>query len=273
MRLIVFLLFLSFSGIAQVELVKDTINIPARKVSIGVIPKVVLADSILEKKVNESLARACMYLGEDESFEEYIADIEADSLSPMFNQQFYGFEVTLNQDSILSLIEEVEGCGAYCETYQTYANIDVTSGKKIKFSELFRPLGISKIKTWVSVNKQKQILDLIEAYKKELVEIPLDSTSHLEDFLEHFSEVLQVYKDCNSDIQEWELEYFYMYPTHLYIRTGRCSNHALRALDDLGDFYFKIPYEKFAEDFTPFGKALIERIKVKGKSPLQKAIK
>lgn len=273
MRLIVFLLLLSLSSIAQVELVNDTLNLPIRKISIGVIPKVILSDSTLEKEVNESLLRACINLGNEETFEQYVADYEADSLSPMLYQEFYGFKATLNQDSVLSVTEEVEGCGAYCEGYVNYANIDLTTGEKIMLKAIYTDLGISKIRTRVSMNKTKQIRDLIIDYKSTLDKIPADSIHEIQEFIQEFTDIIQLYKGCTNGILNWELEHFYMTSTHIVIHTGRCSNHAMRAIDELGDFYYKIPYNEFSADFTTFGKALIQRIKVKEKSPLQKANK
>ncbi|MDO3405523.1 hypothetical protein QWI28_12455 [Citrobacter freundii] len=43
---------------------------------------------------------------------------------------------------------------------------------------------------------------------------------------------------------------------HLAFLNGRCSNHASRALDELGDFTTKIPTAELQNRLTPYGQYL-----------------
>lgn len=249
MRILIGFLFITFSISAQVQIVPDTLRLPIRNVTIGVVPKVVLRDSVLQEKVNISILRECIRLGGDESLSEYFSDYEADSLNKILYQEFYGYQVLLNRNGILSLSEDIEGCGAYCETYSSYVNINLITGDPIRIEEILQQKGLEELNNDLTKIKQDILDSAIAQTHREIKEHPEDKEMLLEE--------IEIYEECSREVTRNEMRNFTIEPKGLSFKIGRCSNHAMRALDELWTISIDVDLAEYETELTELGKKLL----------------
>ncbi len=119
---------------------------------------------------------------------------------------FLDFEVTYNQNGILSINVSVEWCGAYCTRWTDYFNYSTTNGKWINISDVIDTSGEFKVK----VNKDKQTQ--YERQKVELKEMLDAPDSGLDEST--YKWALENYEECEKNSN---LESFAIYPDRLEI--------------------------------------------------------
>jgi len=77
---------------------------------------------------------------------------------------------------------------------------------------------------------------------------------------EDFSnEQIELYSTCIEDIEQNTIEYYdyYFEKDSITFVRGRCSNHAMRAIDDLDKFKIKFSYNEIKKYFTKYGLSLL----------------
>ncbi|NOQ72693.1 MAG: hypothetical protein GQ574_11855 [Crocinitomix sp.] len=161
---------------------------------------------------------------------------------------FYGYEKTITPDNILGLMLRGEATGAYSETFEIYYNFDLRTGNKINLNEFLTKNGINAL-----TNKLNQeVRNTIEAFVASVKENPSDD----EDFV---NEQLDLYTTCLEGVELNSIAYYTYYfekDSITFVR-GRCSNHAMRAIDDLGSFKIKFSYNDIAEYSSKYAKGLL----------------
>ncbi|WP_032939996.1 hypothetical protein [Citrobacter youngae] len=150
------------------------------------------------------------------------------------------YAVEYRDDKILSLNITVEGCGAYCESYNVPVNFDLASGAAITLSDLFSRSTMAELNTRIRKDIRSQIDTFVAAQKEG------EDSGYAE-----FYASCATYTDGLYYIDKFSLQ-----KDHLAFLNGRCSNHANRAGDELGDFTTKIPTEELHNQFTPYGQYL-----------------
>jgi len=117
---------------------------------------------------------------------------------------FLDFQVTYNQNGILSINISAEGCGAYCSNWTDYFNYSTLDGKWLIVSDLIDTT--AKFLTGVNMDKEKQYSE----QKQELKKMLNDPHSGLDESTYEWA--LENYNNCekNSD-----LESFAIYPDRL----------------------------------------------------------
>lgn len=75
----------------------------------------------------------------------------------------------------------------------------------------------------------------------------------------HRADQLALYKDCVQTLADVNLSWFsfYVKRSSMVFVKGRCSNHAMRALDDLGTFYIEKPISTLQPYLSAYGKNLL----------------
>lgn len=188
----------------------------------------------------------------------------------------FGFSVFRNDDRVLALEVDSEGCGAYCEHNWTRYNFDAATGRLIFASDIFTPAGGA---TLLKQNLAKRLAeyrraiagmnkDAVANRKKKGIATPWpqprpDGKQDEEE--ERISETNDMYERCMESMRSPDYgKYFTLANTSLKIDDesitflyDRCSNHAMRALDDVG--YQKVAYKiaDLAPHFTGYGKYLL----------------
>jgi len=159
----------------------------------------------------------------------------------------HSFDVSENK-KFVSLYMRVEGCGAYCEEADDHLLFLAQSGKHVPTKALFSKRGLHKFN---EVNHKKIQQTIKDFLKKE--EYDDDEQREL------YQECLQ--KDYKGKIHE-ETE-FSISKNRLTIYSGRCSNHAMRALDDIGDFANTYALDEVKNYLSPLGHYLLDpKVKV-----------
>jgi hypothetical protein len=171
-----------------------------------------------------------------------------------------GYTVLRNDARLLSLRIEGEGCGAYCENF-TYAHaFDAVTGRHLGAADLFTPQGLQAIARKIgasnAVTLRKEIASLQKAKKAPR---PKGGPS-----AEDLDAVIGLYEDCLSsrgDAEYRRIEGVGRMEVEaagsVLFAQDRCSNHAMRALDDIGDFSTRIPASQLGPWLTGYGRTLL----------------
>ena len=160
----------------------------------------------------------------------------------------------------LNISIEIEGCGAYCENYTRNFNFDLTTADDISLRDIVTQEGIKKLERDIRDRSIKQIETAISKLAK---------SKEPEDV-----EALNMYKEC---LVERKREKFYfkldrgvefkLSKDKIIFTHDRCSNHTMRALDDIGDFVNSFKLKAIEPYLTIYGKTLLSGKKSKYTSP------
>ncbi len=176
------------------------------------------------------------------------------------------FSVTLDSPRVLTIAFDAEGCGAYCENYASYYSFDTRNGHLVTVDELLTPAGMRAVDTRMQkerVAKYKAQLaqlrtDLKASRKKRAPKTKVD--------LSDLEERIAMNEDCLATAaakdQAPATEPLTFYAVELvdkafHVYRSRCSNHASRALDDVGDVMLAMPYSEMRPYLTSYAKALL----------------
>lgn len=164
---------------------------------------------------------------------------------------FYEWKKLDTPKNILSLYMNGEATGAYPEMFDMWSNFDLRTGNYIHLEDLFTEEGTKFVLQYANSSIEKEIIDFIAELKKTDI-----SDSDTKEMVE---EQLMIYEDCLESIKSQNLQWFeyFFEKDSLILNRGRCSNHAMRALDDLWDYQISISYDQLKPQLTDFGKSLI----------------
>lgn len=178
------------------------------------------------------------------------------------------FTVTRNDDRILSIAFDVEGCGAYCENYNIYYSFDVKTGALLKPDALFTANGINRLEQLLGRAKgaeHRKLLatlrqDLHAAYQRQ--EQP-DTINDLQERISLNSECIGEGRHTDRTPRVTETGQGFGYDKFEFgektfrLTRERCSNHAMRALDDVGDYTLELPDTALSPYLTDYGRRLL----------------
>ncbi|MCW3168576.1 hypothetical protein OMO38_08550 [Chryseobacterium sp. 09-1422] len=162
---------------------------------------------------------------------------------------FYEWKKLETPKNILSLKIDGEATGAYPEGFTDYKNFDLRTGNYINIEDLFNTISIKSVEKTVNQN----VADKIQNFLNELKANQDDEPEK--------KEQIRMYEECLQFVQDGRLSYtkFYFGKEELTIVRERCSNHALLALDDLGSYEIKLPYQDIQQYLSVYGKNLLSK--------------
>ncbi|KHK55377.1 hypothetical protein PI87_13565 [Ralstonia sp. A12] len=187
----------------------------------------------------------------------------------------FSFSVLRNDDRVLALEVDAEYCGAYCEHGRMRYNFATADGRMILASDIFTPAGGA---TLLKQNLTKRLVEYRRAIaglnkeaianrKKEGIATPWPQRKFegKQDEEERISETIDMYEHCIESMLSPDYDkYFTLANTSLRIDGksitflyGRCSNHAMRALDDVDEQKVAYKIDDLAPYFTAYGKYLL----------------
>ncbi|MBJ9265591.1 MULTISPECIES: hypothetical protein [Citrobacter] len=150
------------------------------------------------------------------------------------------YTIEYRDANVLTLNMFVEGCGAYCESYNVPISFDLASGAAITLNDLFSRSTMAELNTRIRKDIRSQIDTFVTAQKDG------GDPGYAE-----------FYASCATYIDGlYYIDRFSLQKDHLAFLNGRCSNHANRAGDELGDFTTKVPTGELHKQFTPYGQYL-----------------
>lgn len=161
---------------------------------------------------------------------------------------FHDYNQVETPSNIFSLMLHGDATGAYSEGFENYYNFDLRTGNKITLTNIFTENGIIEIKDQLNL----EVKNTIDAFVAYIHEFPRGDDDVVNDQLD-------LYAYCAEDIEENSIDYYEYYfekDSITFVR-GRCSNHAMRAIDDLGSFTIKIAYTNIETFLSEYGKGLL----------------
>jgi hypothetical protein len=166
----------------------------------------------------------------------------------------------INNGRVIYFSFNTEGCGAYCETYDSQYEFDTRTGRVLTAQELIKPDAFGKIAKIMSKEHAKVIKDYIKKLEKEKKQV---KGKNKKAELENIDDTISMFESCLSDWYDKDSHYD-LYKKHPGVMTvldggvnfqhGRCSNHAMRALDELWDFNYPLKGDELKPYLTEYGK-------------------
>ena len=178
------------------------------------------------------------------------------------------YRVLLNNGKVLALATQGEYCGAYCEESKHYYHFDAQNGRQLKIEALIKSTSLKSLQNKVLQARVSKMKKTIKALKKQLAADEKKGKKYDEED-DPESKVL-LYESCIAEATNankefgynGELENFYMNDKGITFAHERCSNHAMRALDDIDVFSNFYDYNTLKPYFSDDAKALLHSNKV-----------
>lgn len=185
----------------------------------------------IANKINREIANELLDINLNDKYKSIFENIWATENKPMSRLSFLNYKInTLNQN-LYSVTFYSEGCGAYCEEFNISYNYDLQNGNKLTLDTILTSKGKDDLIKILSVKKRKKIEDYILQLENE--EATIEDKKMID-------ESIWLYKDCLTRLPFKTLDYidFKIKKDSIILESGRCSNHAMRALDDLGNYSY-----------------------------------
>ncbi|KIC63170.1 hypothetical protein [Chryseobacterium taiwanense] len=157
---------------------------------------------------------------------------------------FYSWEKLETPKNILSLALDGEASGAYPEGFSIWKNFDLRTGNLINANDLFQPNSVKTVENLIQKSIKKEVNDFLTQLKSE------------KNPSEEVVDQISIYEDCFTDFTLDGIEYYFGKDKIRFI-AGRCSNHAMRALDELDSHVVEFPYKDMEKYWSPYAKNLL----------------
>lgn len=157
---------------------------------------------------------------------------------------FYSWEKLETPKNILSLALEGEASGAYPEGFSIWKNFDLRTGNFINAKDLFQSNSAKVVEDLIQKNIKKEVNDFITQLKSE------------KNPSEEVVDQISIYENCFTGFTLDGIEYYFGKDKIRFI-AGRCSNHAMRALDELDSHVVEFPYKDMEKYWSPYAKNLL----------------
>ncbi|KOY50466.1 hypothetical protein [Polaribacter dokdonensis] len=196
--------------------------------------------------INRQLIQSLFDINVKSDYKKVFQNAWATKESSINNLSFLNYKINALNEQLYSVTFYTEGCGAYCEEYEQSYNFDIKSGNKIILDSLFTLTGKKKFLKNISNQKSKEINNYITWLEKEQKSKENQS--------------IELYRTCLKSLPFKSLEYvdFKIKKDSIILASDRCSNHAMRALDNLGDYTFTFHKSDLNILLNDYGKNLLK---------------
>ncbi|MCP3169069.1 hypothetical protein [Myxococcus qinghaiensis] len=174
------------------------------------------------------------------------------------------FNVARNDARLLTIHFDAEGCGAYCETYSVAYSFDTRTGRQLNPRELFTPAGVRALSLRMHKEKQRVYRAQVARHEKELKASRKKKDER--ETIDDLEERIAFNRECLASVEaegdevrarksfneRWEFN-----AAEARMTAERCSNHASRALDDVGTVSLSLPYDSLRPHLTAYGKSVL----------------
>lgn len=160
-------------------------------------------------------------------------------------QSEFSYEIERFDDKFISLSIEYNGTGAYSEYYHSYFTFVEATGEHVSLEDIYYSGSLLQFGEIVSQRCVQEIDEFLEGID------PSD---------EYAADQMDMYADC----KEWlngdgmPTSRFYLTDSTIVFVVGRCSNHAMAALDDVWEFYIDMAFEGMETYFRDGFKSVLE---------------
>ncbi|WP_052135268.1 hypothetical protein [Collimonas arenae] len=230
-------------------------------------PFVTMGDQKVAAKINDYLFIGQVGVMAPIQPGKFFSAAGSDRIAGMASQEF---TISRNDGRILTIAFAAEGCGAYCEDYNTYHSFDIKTGRTLGADDLLTESGMRNLAQKMAKERQSQYRRQLVSLKKDLKAAQKEHKPDSQNTISDLNDRIALNTDCLGDVGNTEslpsaaamlstFRYFnYELAEQAFkLTAGRCSNHAMRALDDVGDVTLAIPYAELKPYLTGYGKALL----------------
>lgn len=173
------------------------------------------------------------------------------------------YTIEYRQGKILTINVFAEGCGAYCESYDLPISFDLSNGNKIVLRDIVKTAALASINTRIHNDIRSQISTFVTQQKALAADQQrTDDDDKVIDYAEFYADCYALTGDGVDYTDRFSIK-----DDQLTFLNARCSNHASRALDDLGNFTTVIPVGQLTDTLTPYGKNLFSSASQQAVSP------
>ncbi|MFZ2268805.1 MAG: hypothetical protein WAV95_14615 [Azonexus sp.] len=176
------------------------------------------------------------------------------------------FSVRHNDGRVLALEINTEGCGAYCEEFRQYFSFDAQTGRFLLIDDILTSHGLSEIGRRFFAERKRQYRQQIRNLRRELAQAHKTGKRKKDD-IEDTEFRIALNEDCLTPFQEMPGDAalrnalrstrFVLTGQGLEFTAERCSNHASRALDDVGEVTLTLGLKDLAALLQPYGRYLL----------------
>lgn len=163
---------------------------------------------------------------------------------------FLEYKINILNSKLYSVTFDTEGCGAYCEEYSISYNFDLLNGNKIVLDSILTENGKKLFLEKLNIQKKNILKTTIGKLKKEQISSTLEND--IEDRIELLENCLK-----NTFMSSFEYLDFKFKKEHIILFSDRCSNHAMRALDEIGEFEYTFKVDEINNLLNEYGKQIL----------------
>ncbi len=169
------------------------------------------------------------------------------------------FSVSRLDSKITTVDFDTEYCGAYCESSNSFYNFETQTGRFITLSDLVTRTGAQELLQRLKTESIRLYREQLRKLKIELKSLSAKKSKIQNENIADIEDRIALNTQCLSGISPNNLHYlrYKLLEKELMIISGRCSNHALRALDDVGEVSVKLTYDSLRTHLSPYGKYLL----------------
>lgn len=157
---------------------------------------------------------------------------------------FYSWEKLPTPENILSIALDGEASGAYPEGFKIWKNFDLRTGNLINAKNLFQPTAVKTMEDMIRKKVRKRINDF-------LTDLKLQKNPS-----EEVQDEIAMYEECFTNYTLGSIQYYFTKDKIKFI-AERCSNYAMRALDDLDTHEVDFTYKELDKYWSPYAKNLL----------------
>jgi hypothetical protein len=176
------------------------------------------------------------------------------------------FSVRHNDGRVLALEVNGEGCGAYCEEYRQYFSFDAQTGRFLLIDDILTPRGLSEVGRRFFAERKRRYRQQIRTLQRELAHAS-KAGKRKKDDIEDIEFRITLNEDCLIQFQETpgnaalrnalRSTRFVLTGQSLEFTAERCSNHASRALDDVGEISLSLGLKDLDGLLQAYGRYLL----------------
>lgn len=185
------------------------------------------------------------------------------SESPMAPISDISFVVDRSDARLLALSISAEGCGAYCEGFTRSFVFDADNGRRIRGAELFTTAGADAVASLLARQRGGRIKAEIAKLKAAADPDSKVGKTKSDEERDSSREAAEMYEACLPQYTEVRrgaaalaIDDIQLKAASVTFVRGRCSNHAMQALDSLGEFSNAMSLKDLEPHLSAYGKHL-----------------
>jgi hypothetical protein len=226
----------------------------------GSIPYVESADANIASAINKKIYEEF----ELTPPEKYSPDIKLDNGSDgLHGHADISYEVSRNDEKILSIQISSEYTGAYTENGTSHHNFDLSNGKPINIEDLLTPEGVTEMNKRLYALEAARMKKEIAALNRKIKRSSATASAEDIEFMESSAFLYEGCIEANKPKTEPDALIRVAYSgmkitkTHITFNSDRCSNHAMRALDSIGNFENTFSFKSIKPFLSAYAKNIL----------------